>query len=70
MSKAKQVNVRFEGEVLKQLEELGAQTGKGLSEVLREAVNTSHWIHEQQKSNRRILIQEEEGAQPVRVVFR
>ena len=70
MSKAKQVNVRFEGEVLRQLEELEASTGKSLSDVLREAVNTSHWLHEQQRGKKRILLQGEDEENPVQVVFR
>jgi Arc/MetJ-type ribon-helix-helix transcriptional regulator len=68
---SKQVNVRFEGEVLKQLEDLvNAQAGKNMSDVLREAVNTSHWLLEQQKANKKILIQEDDKTPPVQVVFR
>ena len=69
MTKAKQVNVRFNGDVLKQLEDLESSTGKSLSDVLREAINTSHWLYQQQKENKKILIQEKDGA-PIQVVFR
>lgn len=68
---SKQVNVRFEGDVLKQLEGLADSTGKSLSDVLREAVNTSYWLHEQQKNNKKILIQgENDEDKPIQVVFR
>jgi predicted transcriptional regulator len=67
---SKQVNVRFDGAILKQLQDLADSTGKGLSDVLREAVNTSYWLHEQQKRNKKILIQGEDDKNPIQVVFR
>jgi hypothetical protein len=71
MGPAKQVNVRFEGEALKQLQELEATTGKSLSQVLREAVNTSHWVHTQQRKGKKILLQEDENEDRLReVIFR
>ena len=70
MSKAKQINVRFEGAALQQLNELADSTGKSFSDVLREAINTSHWLQRQQDEGKRILIQGKEDPQPLQVVFR
>jgi hypothetical protein len=70
MSKPKQVNVRFDGEVLKQLEELSQRTHKNISDVLREAVNTSHWLYAQQvDEKKKILLQGEDDERPVQVVL-
>lgn len=66
----KQINVRFEGPALEQLESLVRATGKSLSDVLREAVNTSHWLQQQQAEGNNILLQEKNSDNPVRVVFR
>ena len=70
MSEKKQVNVRFEGAVLEQLKELANSTGQSISDVLREAVNTTHWLQQQQKEGKRILLQGKNDQQPMQVVFR
>ncbi len=70
MRNAKQINVRFEGAALRQLEELAQSTGKNLSDVLREAVNTSYWLQQQQDEGKRILLQGKDDPQPLQVVFR
>jgi Arc/MetJ-type ribon-helix-helix transcriptional regulator len=70
MGDARQINVRFDGPVLRQLQELVDSTGKTLSEVLREAVNTSHWLNEQKEKGKKILIQGEEDDHPVQVILR
>jgi|tagenome__1003787_1003787.scaffolds.fasta_scaffold16996610_1 predicted transcriptional regulator len=66
---SKQVNVRFEGEVLKQLDDLAKRTHKSISDVLREAVNTTHWLYEQQEK-KKILLQGEDDEHPVQVILR
>jgi predicted transcriptional regulator len=70
MSDAKQINVRFEGAVLRQLEDLAESTGKNVSSVLREAVNMSHWLKEQQAQGKKILLQGAEDERPLQVVLR
>ena len=67
---AKQINVRFEGPVLEQLEKLSQSTGKRISDVLREAVNTSFWLKQQEEEGKRILLQGKNDEHPVQVVFR
>ncbi len=67
---AKQINVRFEGPVLDQLEKLAESTGKNVSTLLREAVNTSYWLNEQQEQGKKILIQGEGDERPLQVVLR
>jgi len=67
---AKQINVRFEGPVLEQLEKLAESTGKNVSTVLREAVNTSYWLNDQKAQGKKILIQGEEDERPIQVILR
>ena len=69
MSTSKQVNVRFDGEALEQLRELERLTGKSLSDVLRESVNLSNWLHKERKAGTRVLL-ERPGEQPREVVLR
>jgi hypothetical protein len=66
---AKQVNVRFEGPALDQLKKLTEATGKNLSDVLREAVNTSYWLHQQKSAGKRILIQDTDQENSLREVI-
>lgn len=72
MSDKKQVNVRFEGPVLQQLKDLEKSTGRSISDVLREAVNTSHWLKQQQDDGKKIFLQEEKdgGEKLVQVILR
>jgi len=70
MADAKQINVRFEGAALRQLEDLAESTGKSISSVLREAVNTSHWLNEQQNQKKKILLQGEGDEYPREVILR
>ena len=71
MSTRKQINVRFEGEALKQLEDLAQRTHKNISDVLREAVNTTHWLYAQQvDEKKKILLQGENDEAPVQVILR
>jgi hypothetical protein len=70
MSNAKQVNVRFEGPALDQLKELRKATGRNLSDVLREAINTSHWLYQQKSAGKKILLQGDDDESPREVILR
>ena len=68
MAESKQINVRFFGPTLKQIEELERLTGKSVSEILRESVNLSNWLQKERKDGARILI-ERPGSELREVVF-
>ncbi len=69
MAESKQINVRFYGPTLEEIEELERLTGKTVSEILRESVHLNNWVHKERKGGARILI-ERPGADPREVVFK
>jgi hypothetical protein len=71
MAEKKQINVRFDGPTLAQIEEIARLTGKSVSEILRESVNLSNWLQKERNSGARILIERPGTAEPLReVVFK
>ena len=71
MAEKKQVNVRFDGPTLAQIEEIERLTGKNISEILRESVNLSNWWHKEVNSGSKILIERPGSDIPLReVVFK
>ena len=71
MATKKQVNVRFDGPTLTQIEEIEQLTGKNISEILRESVNLSNWLHKERNGGARILIERPGSETPLReVVFK
>ncbi len=53
----KQINVRFDGGTLEQIEELSELTGKTVSEILRESVNLTNWLYRERDKGTRILLE-------------
>lgn len=70
MAGKKQVNVRFDGPTLAQIEEIERMTGKNISEILRESVNLSNWFHKERNDGAKILIERPDGAPLREVVFK
>jgi hypothetical protein len=71
MAGKKQINVRFDGPTLAQIEEIERLTGKSVSEILRESVNLSNWMYKERKNGARILIERPEAEPSLReVVFK
>jgi len=71
MAEKKQINVRFDGPTLAQIEEIERLTGKSVSEILRESVNLSNWLHKERTSGARILVERPGSDTPLReVVFK
>jgi hypothetical protein len=71
MAEKKQINVRFDGPTLAQIEEIEALTGQSVSEILRESVNLANWIHKERHNGAKILIERPETGTPLReVVFK
>ncbi len=69
MAESKQINVRFFGPTLEEIEELERITGKTVSEILRESVHLNNWVQKERKSGARILI-ERPGSDLREVVFK
>ena len=69
MAESKQINVRFFGPTLEEIEELERITGKTVSEILRESVHLNNWVQKERKGGARILI-ERPGSDLREVVFK
>lgn len=69
MAEKKQINVRFDGPTLEQIQEIERMTGKSVSEILRESVNLSNWLLKERKDGARLLIERPGSQVPIREVL-
>lgn len=71
MLERRQINVRFEGPTLAQIEEIEQLTGKSVSAILRESVNLANWLYKEWQTGARFLVERPGSDTPLqKVVFR
>jgi hypothetical protein len=67
----RQIDVRFDGPTLAQIEEIERLTGKSVSMILRESVNFTNWLYKEWQTGARFLIERPGSETPLqKVVFR
>jgi hypothetical protein len=56
MARERQIDVRFYGPTLAQIEEIERLSGKSVPAILRESVNLSNWLYKERLNGARLLL--------------